>query len=428
MVTSYGASTPPPPSRIRTPPTPRLGSYQDNWEPFSPRKSARISSQRTRTPSPGASKRQPQSPRTTKKSNQHLNDAAIASPMPHKKRMPALDSVRRAAGNMEGEGESSRDGANRRPSQRSRSSVAGAAGMLPTPSKTPQKPPSEKKKAQMESVARNLFNSNADEAISTPKKRGPKKYTGISMESFAAEEIEDPINIFTDSRDRIPARDENEENPFLVSNKPSHSEASKAESTKRHDKRKVRVPGEGTKTIDELVNREDGMPFMFRGKRYYRKWAEQEIEDLEEIEVAKEDPEAYLHRPLSRSSIKPKRLFQAVKTVEQIEEEEAVTDVEENDEAENEAQLSCPATPSVSKKEHVSTPEAPRFAPASPPSTRRVTRSAHKLADEDTPAKPPGKRSPFDSWRRTKEPHPKSPSRKRSGESLDSRESKRTRI
>jgi hypothetical protein len=144
---------------------------------------------------------------------------------------------------------------------------------------------------------------------------------------------------------------------------------------------------------------------------------------MDERQTAEEDPEANLRRPLTRASIKPRLLFQDVKTKEQIEEEEAVTDVEENEE------LAYPATPSVSKKERESTPEAPKFAPASPPSTRRVTRSANKLTDESAPViKRPSKRSPFDSWRRTKESAPKSPSRKRSGESIDTRETKRSRV
>ncbi|RBR24036.1 uncharacterized protein FIESC28_03149 [Fusarium coffeatum] len=419
MADAHGSTTPPPPSRIRTPPTPRLG-YQDHWEPFSPRKSARISSQRTRTPSPGASNRQPQSPQTSKKSTKHSN-TSIASPMTHKKRMPANDFVRRATENMQAE--TSRDGASRRTHERSGSSVIGAAGMLPTPSKTPQKPPTEKKTAHIKSVARNLFGSDADEATLTPKKRSAKKYSGISMESFAVEEVEDPIEIFTDTRDRVPVRDEREDNPFLSSENPFYSEAPRAAPSKRHDRRKVKVPGEGLRTVDELADRKDGMVYTFRGKRFFRKWSEHETEDLDELETVEEDPEAHLSRPLTRASIKPCLLFQSVKTDEQIEEEEAVTDVEENEE-----EPACPATPSVSKKERASTPEAPKFAPASPPSTRRVTRSTNKLEDESTPIKPPSKRSPFASWRRTKESVPKSLSRKRSAESIDTRETKRSRV
>ncbi|CEI40666.1 hypothetical protein FVEN_g1562 [Fusarium venenatum] len=425
MTDAHGSTTPPPPSNIRTPPTPRLG-YQDHWEPFSPRKSARISSKRTRTPSPGASDRQLRSPQTAKKSSKHLN-AAIASPMTQKKRIPANDFVRRATENMHAE--TSRDGASRRTHERSSSSVIGAGGMLPTPSKTPQKPPTEKKTAHIKAVARNLFSSETDEAILTPKKRSAKKYSGISLESFAVEEIEEPIEIFTDTRDRVPVRDEREDNPFLSSENPFFSEAPHAGPSKRHDKRKVKVPGEGVKTVDELADRKDGMVYTFRGKRFFRKFTEHETEDLDERQTAEEDPEAHIHRPLTRASIKPRLLFQDVKTKEQVEEEEAVTDVEEEeamtDVEENDEELACPATPSV--KERESTP-APQFAPASPPSTRRVTRSANKLTESAPVVKRPSKRSPFDSWRRTKESAPKSPSRKRSGESIDTRETKRSRV
>ncbi|KAF4987697.1 hypothetical protein FGRMN_10223 [Fusarium graminum] len=418
MADAPGSITPPPPSHIRTPPTPRLG-YQDNWEPFTPRKSARISSQRTRTPSPGASTRPSQSPHTARKSNKHLS-AAIPSPMPHKKRMPGSDYVRRATENMQGE--TSRDGAGRRPHERSSSSLFAASGMLPTPSKTPQKPPSEKKTAHIKSVARNLFSSDADEAALTPRKRPLKTYSGNSLESFAVEEVEEPIEIFTDTRDRVPVRDVSQENPFITSENPFLSDAPRPERTKRHDRRKVKVPGEGIKTVDELADRKDGMVYTFRGKRFFRKWSEHEIEDRDELQAAEEDPEAHLTRPLTRASIKPCLLFQKAKTDEQIEEEEAATDVEDLEE-----ELDIPATPSIFKKERANTPEAPRFAPASPPSTRRVTRSTNKLGDEMTPIKPPGKRSPFDSWRRTKETV-KSPSRKRSGESIDTRDTKRSRV
>lgn len=179
--------------------------------------------------------------------------------MTQKKRMPVSDFVRRATENMQAE--TSRDGASRRTHERSSSSIIGAAGMLPTPSKTPQKPPTEKKTAHIKSVARNLFSSDADEATLTPRKRSAKKYTGTSLESFAVEEVEEPIEIFTDSRDRVPVRDEREDNPFLSSENPFYSEAPRAAPSKRQDKRKVKVPGEGVKTVDELADRKDGMVY-----------------------------------------------------------------------------------------------------------------------------------------------------------------------
>lgn len=130
-----------------------------------------------------------------------------------------------------------------------------------------------------------------------------------------------------------------------------------------------------------------------------------------------------LTRPLRRSAIKPRLLFQPNKTPAMIEEEEAPTDIEDNQEPEEEE---CPQTPV--KKQRSKTPEAPKFAPVSPPDTKRTTRSMNKLLDESTPARPYNVRrtSTFDSWRRTKDSKGSSSS-KRAGESLASASTKRTR-
>lgn len=109
-----------------------------------------------------------------------------------------------------------------------------------------------------------------------------------------------------------------------------------------------------------------------------------------------------------------------------IEEEEAATDVE--DQEEEEELPAIPETPSKPYHHMANTPEAPKFAPVSPPDTRRVTRSANKLPDLGTPLKGYGQRSPFDSWRRTKEHTKDTTAKKRQGESLTSEQSKRARI
>lgn len=82
--------------------------------------------------------------------------------------------------------------------------------------------------------------------------------------------------------------------------------------------------------------------------------------------------------------------------------EEAVTDIE--DEAEEIAieEPLVPKTPVKTQKHTMETPQAPRFAPMSPPDTKRTTRSTNKL-DEATPIKKKERRSPFDTWPRTKE-------------------------
>jgi hypothetical protein len=126
--------------------------------------------------------------------------------------------------------------------------------MLPTPSKTPQKAPNAKTAASIQSFARNLFASE-EEAMPSPRKRRSKKYSGVTMESFTAEEEADPIAIFTDSQDRIPEKDDSEANPFYGN--------SVAEPSKRQTRRKVvSIPGEGMLSVDEAARREDGMIYV----------------------------------------------------------------------------------------------------------------------------------------------------------------------
>lgn len=422
-----GSITPPPPSGIRTPPTPRLG-YHDNWEPFTPRKSARISSQRARTPSPNSSNRQQlRSPRTTKKSSKHSTMSPIASPQ--KKRLPALDSVRRASGFLTaGSSQAAAAlGINETSQRPTNSSASRATGMLPTPSKTPVKPPNEKTAANIKSIARNLFPSDA-EVMPSPKKRRTKKYTGISLESFTAEEIEEPIEIFTDSQDRIPTKDESESNPF-------YGDAAPPSPSKRRSKRRhVNIPGEGALSIDDASRREDGMVYVFRGKKFFRKFSDDnDTEDLEELDD-EIDEEVRLARPLTRSSIKPRLLFQTPKTQAMIDEEEAATDIEDQLEEEpvaessKAAEVEEPQTPAKIRQLRAGTPEAPKFAPVSPPDTRRTTRSTNKLAEQATPIKTKSRRSPFDSWRRTKgDVKATSGTKRQADDSIAPAQTKRTR-
>lgn len=148
--------------------------------------------------------------------------------------------------------------------------------------------------------------------------------------------------------------------------------------------------------------------------------------------------ESRLHRPMTRSSIKPRLLFpQATQepAPTNYDEEEAETDIEDQEpipaKDEMDIEHEEPSTPSE-LGQAPGTPVAPKFAPASmlasPPTTQRTTRHGTKSAEETTPMKPirGGKRSPFDGWRRTKNGS-ESSSTKRSGESLTADAAKRTR-
>lgn len=79
----------------------------------------------------------------------------------------------------------------------------------------------------------------------------------MTLESFSAEEVEDPIAIFTDSNERIPQKDESEANPFFTKTAPP-SEPSK----RRSKRRQVAIPGEDSQSVEEASRRDDGMVYV----------------------------------------------------------------------------------------------------------------------------------------------------------------------
>ncbi|KAK3945567.1 hypothetical protein QBC46DRAFT_277274 [Diplogelasinospora grovesii] len=412
-------ATPSPSSHIHTPPAPQHG-YEDSWEPYTPRKSARISQRaaaRHRTPSPSSRhsdihRNSLGSPRSSKR-NHPATTMASPAISPKKKRAPAVDSVRRASGTLTVEGTTHAAVAlglspAPKPETRStRSAISTAAGMLITPAKTPQKPPTEQSKAKVKAIARNLFHSE-DEIMPSPKKARTKKYT---LDSFCADdEVDEPIPIFTDSHERIPEVDNSTDNPFYVNNTAPPPSPTKRRSTRQT----VTIPGEGKVSVEEAIRREDGMLIVFRGKKQFRKFTENDEasasirEALDETDGGLDSVvESRLRRPLTRSAVKPRLLFPAAKAEPDPkpideEDEEAETDIEDHVLAGLEDKN--PSTPMDLVEAVPDTPEAPRFAPVSPPSTARTTRFGNKVAAETTPMKkkPGGKRNPFDGWRRVK--------------------------
>ncbi|KAH8808457.1 hypothetical protein F5884DRAFT_792280 [Xylogone sp. PMI_703] len=459
MTTAFDASTPSPPSSIRTPTTPRHG-WEDNYQPYSPRKSTRATqrSRRAQTPPPVPERKEDAvraSPRLSKKT------AAMTPRKPHhsppsspqtvtKKSSPKHSSTiagRKVPGALDSDGTATATASlglsahDLFKMDHNRSSVL-RNGMLPTPAKTPKRRPTEAS-ANITSIARNLFptrTETTEEVMPSPKKRRSKKYTGFSLDSFEADEEDEPITIYTDSQDRVPEVDLSTENPFY-----GEASAPTPEPTKRAGRRrKATVSGE-EQTQVEVTHREDGLFYVFRGKKIFRKFTDQdetgspsraEGSDTEMEAALDATVPAELRRPLTRSSIKPKLLFptaQQLKAREMRsqaaeEEEEAATDIEEHNDNDDDGDV----TPSDQIKSTVMTPKAPKFAPASPPSTARVTRSSKQFdrnntpppgaSDDDAPSTPMrrgrgGKISPFDSWQRTKG-GAKKPTNKRAGEPL----------
>ncbi|KAL7622522.1 hypothetical protein AAE478_008029 [Parahypoxylon ruwenzoriense] len=431
----FEVSSPSPPGRVHTPGTPKHG-YGDPWEPYSPRKSARISAKQQqqraneRTPSPRSSSHHPT--RASRRTNSSNTDTfTTPTTSPQKRRQPAMDSVRRASNALTAESAANATeflgiGTSGQKSKINATSSKSAM-MLPTPAKTPQQKPDEKSKANVRAIARNLFPSDAD-FMPTPKKRKAKKYTGLTLDSFRAEDVEEPIEIFTDTRDRIPEVDSTTDNPFYD----NQVSAPVPEPSKKRSKQKhVMIPGEGKQTIEEAVRRSDGIVYVFRGKKIFRKFAS--VDDTEstsqsgveaEVDAEFRSSEALeISRPLTRSSVKPRLLFPSKQKGKEtstavVEDEEADTEIEDHVLNDVDDQVETPATPIAKVAKKPDTPEAPRFAPASPPTTVRATRSGDKPRAEDSPMKKPVKpRSPFDGWRRSKS-RAGSRTLKREGEAL----------
>ncbi|TDZ36336.1 hypothetical protein C8035_v001758 [Colletotrichum spinosum] len=341
---------------------------------------------------------------------------------PQKKRQPAQDSVRRASGHLTAEGTSraaSSLGIDKAEHRSTTTSVTRRSGMLPTPAKTPKKAPTEQQTAHIRAVARNLFHSDEDAIASPKRKRAPKKYSGNSLESFVAADVEQPIEIFADSQDRIPTADNSIDNPFY-----GDSVAVEQDPPRRRSKRKVAVHGEAAQSVDEALQREDGMVYVFRGKKIFRKFAQPEDDEDED--------DASSSRRMTRSSIKPRLLFpvapKAPATGSTLEDEEAVTDIEDHHPETDEVEEEVAETPVEVSSECPSTPRAPKFAPAAtPPDSRRATRSGIK-SEEATPIKRKTRQSPFDDWPRVKARHGSTTGKRTAGGVESAPAPKRTRI
>ncbi|OAL49722.1 hypothetical protein IQ07DRAFT_588247 [Pyrenochaeta sp. DS3sAY3a] len=392
--------TPSPPRRLHTPPAPLYG---DSYEPFSPRRSSRVAAQHglhheQTTPRPRV-RRDVTPTASAKRSLARPSNFTLSPPSspssPHHLRSPR--STRRAPHDFNTL-DSDSDHVAPTPARRLLSTMA--SGMLPTPAKTPRK----RRIEDMSSTARVLFPSRPatiDEVVPTPRKSRKTKdlYT---LESFARHEddVSENIPIYTDSKERVPTpgRDE-DDNPFLTKKGKGKARAT-AQKAKKVDAK--------TDKMNAAASRDEGMVYIFRGKKVFRKFHDgpssdvsQELEldaDLSADDLQIKRQIGYeARRPLTRSSIKPRLLFQA--EIEQRnrengqddDDEEAVTDIE------------VPvATPSRRKGK---APVVHRE--TTPPPTVRKVR----------------KQISFDSWTRVKSSHSSASStretKKRSGEALE---------
>lgn len=189
------------PTPLEPPGAPRWGPLFD--ESFAPRKSARVAQRSQRDKDTCAPPERSElkkdslmaSPPSTRKTNRFTDATDLIS----------QPSATKAASRRQTTGTSDLTQSGSRATTNS---------MLATPAKTPTSKKTAIAAGSINSVARNLFPysraSTIDEAMPSPKKKGRKKLAGFEINSDAEEEP--PIQIYTDSKDRIPEVDK--DSPF----------------------------------------------------------------------------------------------------------------------------------------------------------------------------------------------------------------------
>lgn len=287
-----------------------------------------------------------------------------------------------------------------------------APGMLPTPAKTPRKRALYSEDSA-KPTSRVLFPSRPA-SIDDVTPRKARKFTKnvYSLNSFEDDgESSKKIEIYTDSKERIPTADEDDdENPFVTKKGKGKGKA-KAKVTPQRRKKDAKA-----EKMEDAVNHEEGMIYIFRGKKVFRKFHDESPSDVPtEEELSGDDRQllrqagAAARRPLTRSSVKPKLLFQEeIKQrkldngeVSEDDEEEAVTDVE------------VPPTPSRGKGKMVMAIAESLQEATPPPTVRKAKREVS-----------------FDSWTRVKSAHSSGSSSrgaKRSGSPLVRQADKKAR-
>jgi hypothetical protein len=126
--------------------------------------------------------------------------------------------------------------------------------MLPTPAKTPKKRVVQEE--AIASTARVLFPgrpATVEEAMPTPRKGRKSMKNVFTLESFAEQMDEtEKIEIYTDSKERVPTHDEEEDNPFVT--KKGKRKAKATPKARKTDVKTVRM--------EDAVNRDEGMVYI----------------------------------------------------------------------------------------------------------------------------------------------------------------------
>ena len=277
------ATTPLSTLAVLTPPTPLHGSKYDDHRPRSPRKGVRSSPLRTQrtieTPPPNLDLQHvplslhPQKPNTLRStphiysppSSTHTSPRKEFSrgvPSNHNKYAIAMDDAAPRPG---GPTLDLFQNPGNKPAVQ-QSALSLATNMLPTPVKTPRKKPVQP--AAVQATARVLFPCRPDtieDAMPNPRKRRNRRHVEFSlygsMEDVEDAASENQIEIYTDSKEKVPELDQSEDNPFYDQHDRTigFPEPRKAKSSK---KRKAEHSIDASAEIEEAFNREEGMVYV----------------------------------------------------------------------------------------------------------------------------------------------------------------------
>ena len=268
------AATPPLRS-VHTPPTPLHGARYDTYQPYSTRKSTRHLTQRAAKTPPPLSLDSNSQRNTSSKSKKGVSSRLGAQPQsppssthtsPQKKLFQNVESSSRKEDNIVSKTAAmdrlqAADG----PASLQQPSLNLGAHMLPTPVKTPRKKPVHPVPA-ISSTARVLFPVRPDtveDAMPTPRKRGRKRRVGFSLDSSMEDDAdsEDKVQIYTDSKEKIPELDMSEDNPFIdrLDQEVPSEESRKIRGSR---KRKATSITGSNLDIEEAFNHEEGMVYV----------------------------------------------------------------------------------------------------------------------------------------------------------------------
>ena len=259
-------TTPPVRQIVNTPPTPLHGAKYDTYQPYPTRKSTRSSAQTLRYTPPLETPDRKYSKRATRRGSapHTYSPPSSAQTSPQNKitgrvRKPTVQQVS-SKDDLFGADPAADLGSPHDSSDLLSTMIT--KNMLPTPAKTPRKKAS---KPAVGSTGRVLFPvhpDNVEEPAPSPRKRARNKsHTSSSLGRFGEDDnlSPDKIEIFTDSRDKLPELDESENNPFYI--KPDQVAASTA--PKRSSKRKkAKISTDGSEGLEEALKREDGMVYV----------------------------------------------------------------------------------------------------------------------------------------------------------------------